>query len=261
MIIKNKSKAKAMISIIGNIKIDFNNKLRVKGLIACLRSLKFLGDKAQIIINIEHGDPELMQLASDELDKVGADNILCASDIALDHLSYGKIYMRLLQHAKYPFIMNFIEDHFCVLDDAEWLEDMLIDMTEHGIDVCKASFHQIEQTSVLNIWGRDKTHWGQYWTMNEPRYADYCRAYGERYFLGVNFITTKEFALKFWNRDCGKTPHGYELARYDPAWEHTVMVPDREILAAVDDGHGEWGSNLLARQDKKFWEIYNSIEV
>lgn len=83
-------------------------------------------------------------------------------------------------------------------------------------------------------------------------YTDYQKYYKSRYYIGVNFITTRKFAERFWNRDCGPRPHEYEVCFYDKEWLHNVMIPSFELMAAVDDPHGEDGSHLLARREDKW---------
>lgn len=248
-----------MISIVGNIKCNESKPERVKMLIACIRSFLFLKDEedCRFVLHLEGASEDLYLMVWAELKHFK--NPCCFIEMGNENLSYGEVYRILLNECPDGFIFNFFEDHFCLLDDKEYLLGLLNHMKENKIDVCKASFHEIEQQSALNVWDKKTTEWGNEWLMNEGNYKGYCIAYGERFFLGVNFITTKEFALKFWNRVAGKTPHGYELPRYSPEWEHTVIIPSREICAAIDDPHGAYNSHLLARNEQKFKDIYDKI--
>lgn len=241
-----------LLDVVGNIKVNESDPERVKYLIACIRSFKFLQGHCRFVLNMEGANGGLMQRIDEELD--GFDYILLSDS----GTSYGDIYCSLLSMCESPFVLNFFEDHFCITDSIDTLTLLLRVMNNLNINVCKASFHQIEQISALNVFDKEICLSGTYWNMDHNNYTAYCRAYGERYFLGVNFLTTRAFALRFWNRSLGPTPHTYELAKYDENWQHRVIVPAFEICAAIDDEHGQHNSHLLARKDKKFWDIYNS---
>lgn len=243
-----------MISIVGNIKIDEKDEARVKYLIACIRSFAFLKGRAEFILSIENSTLEFENMIKKTMTETG----LAWQYFILSRLSYGEKYCHLLTKAKYDFILNFMEDHFCVCDDADKFIAMLQTAQQWHVDIIKATFFQVEQNSIkdANITYFQRNEFGaSFWNMKEE-FAEYCKFYNSRYYIGVNFITTKEFAFKFWNRDCGNRPHEYEIPGFDFAWMHKVMIPSFEVLAAVDDDHGADNSCLLKRNEEKFKEIY-----
>ncbi len=170
---------------------------------------------------------------------------------------YGTVYCQLLEYCTDAFVLNLMEDHFCVMDSVEDMEDILNTMKAEKIDVLKATFHKIEQNSMDNIAGINATG-GLCFNNNEFNFRMYNVHYGKRYYIGCNFITTKSFAHKFWNRKLGQRPHGYEIVDYSFDWEHRVMIPAKEVLASIDDAHGEAGTDLLSRDNEKFKKIYDS---
>lgn len=253
-----------MIDIIGNIKIDENNPQRVKQLIACIRSYAFMADQSSFVLFLEDASGDFRLRIADEIQKCG----FCFWDVFNgDNTAkqYGKAYIPLIEHAsrfkKNDFVLNFMEDHFCMLDNPQLLMHLLGFMKQYKADVCKASFHHVEQNSIGGIKPiSDIPGLGIAFENDQANHTAYCSHYADRYYIGVNFLTTREFALKFWNRQLGPRPHPYEIGNYDPSWQHRCAIPHFEFLTAIEDGHGESGSNLLQRPDaKKFLDIYNGI--
>lgn len=240
-----------MLDIVGNIKIDPANNTRINYLIACLKSWDFFKDHCRIILCIEGADTELIN----RLNKEVPGTYIIPSD---DKLSYGKRYLDILALCVNPFVLNFIEDHFTLLDDAEFMKGMLNCMKEKNVDVLKSSFFQIEQNSCKTLKRFSDTEYGRIFLHDERNHQEYQRHYVSRYYMGVNFITTREFALKFWNRDLGSTPHPYELSSYSREWEYRCMIPSRELQCAVEDNHGEDGSCILMRKEEKWEKIFHT---
>lgn len=249
-----------MIDIIGNIKIDETKPERVKMLIACIRSYAFLKDTGCTInIALHDASKGLHYIVEKEI------NDLRFEQSTIGGLSfssqYGGLYIRLIFNRQNHFVLNFMEDQFMMLDNPNVLMHLIGFMKQYKVDVCKASFYQVEQNSRAGInYIADVPGLAMAYKNNPANHTAYCRYYGDRYYIGVNFLTTRQFALSFWNRQLGPRPHPYELPAYDPAWEHVAAIPGIELQAAIDDDHGEPGSCLLHRPDaKKFWDIYNTL--
>lgn len=211
------------LDIVGLIKL---NPARGKMYDACIHSLYFLGAK----ITIYDG-----------------------------HVAdYGKKYLELMEEGGADYIGWFCEDHFMLLDDAETVTRLLDIMKKTGAEVMKASFHQIEMNSIKGIEPIYEDDLSFVYINSEENHKKYCQYYGNRFYYGCNTIVTRDFAKRFWDRSMGHRPHEYELPKYRDEFRHVVLVPKIEVFASVDDGHGLDGSQLLKREEKKFWKMYGS---
>lgn len=254
-----------MIDIIGFIKVDESKPERINYLMACIRSYKFLanaksdeGVPATITIAMDKPSVELGSVVSKELKDLGF-NEYCSRSIIVNYpkgKSYGAVYNQIIDtYGKNKYIINFMEDQFMVADAVDTLKSVLARMGKWSVQVCKSSFFDIETKCLKSL-----QHDYQPSYLNSQQYHDaFQRPYYKRYWLGVNFITTKEFALKFWGRECGIRPHDYEVEHYTESLLHRVIVPEREIQAAIDDDHGEPNTCLIKRQDKKFLHIMATV--
>lgn len=239
-----------MISIVGNIKI--NNLQRLKYLKTTLWSFELLKEY-QLLLNIDCDCITLDEITT-EVEKIGFNNYQLSNELG----NYGEIYCKLLYLVNSDYVINFFEDHFLLLDDKKQLESILMDMKINKIDVCKSSFWQIEQNSKTTIYKIQKENC--IFINDLSNFNQYQKYYGSRYYIGVNFITTLEFAKRFWNRKFNSNrPHEWEIAKFRKEFEHTCMLPDIEIMCAIDDEHGEIGTSLLERKEDKFWNIYNNL--
>jgi hypothetical protein len=256
-----------MIDIIANIKIDESKPERITGLIACIRSLAFLKDEAKFIFNLQQPSKEIFDMIDAELQALNKNNLLFTFSGGLFSMSgdndYGTNYMFLLNKCESPYVLNFIEDHFCMIDQVETMRGILDLMKQHKVDICKASFFQVEQNSSRNLRMLAETPAAKIFLNNQQNFDWYQHYYGNRFYIGVNFITTREFALKFWNRSLGPRPHEYEMPNYSQEWEHICMIPNIPILESIDDDHGEPGTALLnkANPDSRFVKIYNGAKT
>ena len=241
-----------MISIVGYIKVDESKPERVDYFIASLKSLEFL--KPQFIISLQTPSEELLNKVINALEKTNNSIIEYKTEG-----DYGMRYSELLKSARYQYVMNFIEDHFCVCDDIKYINSCLDKMEEYKVDICKATFNKIELNSISTIKPIYSDDSFFVFDNNHSNHIEYQKYYGSRYYIGVNFITTKQFAKRFWSRHLGKRPHEYEIAAYDESWRHECIVPKKEILCAIDDSHGEIGTELISRENKKFKKIYDSV--
>lgn len=239
-----------MISIVGNIKI--NDLQRLKYLKATLWSFELLKEY-QLLLNIDCDCITLDEITT-EVEKIGFKNYQLSNESG----NYGEIYCKLLYLVKSDYVINFFEDHFLLLDDKKQLESILMDMKINKVDVCKSSFWQIEQNSKTTIYKIQKENC--IFINDLSNFNQYQKYYGSRYYLGTNFITTLEFAKRFWNRKFNSNrPHEWEIAKFSKEFEYICMLPDIEIMCAIDDEHGEIGTSLLERKEYKFWNIYNNL--
>lgn len=245
-----------MLDIVGNIKIDESKPERVKMLIACIRSLYFLKDSGvAFYLNLDGASPELQVKVAENLEPFKERHLSTFSG------NYGEVYLKLIDKGDNPFILNFIEDHFCVLDDAEVMRELLREMYLNKCELMKASFFHVEQNSskYLNCFRYD--NYGKWYLNDLPNFRLYSHFYSSRYYIGVNFITSRKFALRFWDRPISSNrPHDWEIAGYDRSLIHSVLIPKFEVLAAIDDCHGEEGSCLFKRNEPKFQKIWSEIK-
>lgn len=253
-----------MIDIIGNIKLDESKPERIDQLIACITSYTFLGPyNANLYVRINLPSPQLAEQISKwngGLKSIGRNWKMTIGNDATD---YGPAYvdmMKLMENPN-PFVLNFMEDQFMMLDNPNTLMHLIGFMKQYKADVCKASFHQVEQNSIGGITPiADVPGLAMVFDNRPANHVAYCSHYQDRYYIGCNFLTTREFALKFWGRPLGPKPHPYEISEWEAAWQHRCVIPHFEIQAAIDDDHGEPNSCLLKRPDaKKFWDMYNLI--
>lgn len=234
-----------MISIVGNIKIT--DHTRLKYLYVTLKSYEFLIDAgAELILNIDTQFP--LYSAYEKLPNV---------TFTYDKGNYGKIYTGLLERVSNDYVLNFMEDQFMVMDSAYNLGWIIETMRQNKVDVCKASFFEVEQNSSHNFTAHNQ--YGTIFYNTEHNHNRYQNFYGSRYYIGCNFLTTKEFALKFWSREFNSSrPHEWEIAKYSKEWEHIAMIPNIPIQASIDDDHGAEGSCLLKSDNPKFNKLFHT---
>jgi hypothetical protein len=231
---------------------------RLHYLLCTLHSFKFIKYQCEVFLNFEGCSPRVQQIIQHEFNEIGFQGGV--SFITGNY--YGHMYTYLLEQCKNEYILNFMEDHFCVLKDPQDIFGLLKWMEITGADVLKASFFEIEQNSIKPFIQYKNANYGTVFNNSPENFKAYCRHYGKRYYIGVNFITTKAFAEKFWRREFESSrPHEWEIVDYDPAFLHTVMVPNRPVLVAIDDDHGEQGTALVNKlpQNDKFFLIYNIV--
>lgn len=245
------------IDIIGCIKIDETRADRIKMLLASIRSLAFMKDNCKFSLLMEGASYKFQSTVRAVLTECGFNFTLFGAGFG----SYGKSCSVMLKSCSAPYVMTFLEDHFCVLNDLYQMQDIVDTMKKYKVDILRTSFHEVEMKSLSNIEGffiNGPT--GIIYDNHILAHKQYEKHYGHRYFISVHFLTTREFAKKFWSQDAGVRPHEYEVKKFVPEWEHRVMIPRHELLASIDDGHGEEDSCLLHRPDEnRFWDIYNKL--
>jgi hypothetical protein len=256
-----------MTGIVGNIKIDETKPERVLYLLACIRSYAFLKDVCGFYLNLENPSSELFHLVTTELKKCGFKYVLTTGIFN----NYGEAYCFLLRGIKDKLtevngipqpglIFNFMEDQFLLMNSVEEVAEIENTMLRYKIDVCMCGFNAVEKNSAQGLTHYSVTPAGIVYTNQIECYTEFCKFYGARYYLGVNFITTISFAIKFWSRDCGPRPHEYEISFYDANFLHNVLIPKKEIQVAIDDDHGADNSCLLKRKEEKWEKIIREIK-
>jgi hypothetical protein len=249
------------LDIIGNIKLDETKPERIRYCLACIESLLFLRNHCKFILNLDSPSPELFKQILNKLRACRFDFDLMETKAELNQ-NYGEKYCFLLGESNADYILNFHEDHFTVCNDLTEMSRLLKASKNFNASVIRCSFNAIEKRSCANIKsiynGNDLCVFEMNWE-NFPkfRYNEY-----QRYFWGTNAILTKEFAQKIWDRKFNSLrPHEWEISGYNEELKHICVVPQFEIQASIDDPHGEENSHLLARQEHKFWTIYNNIKI
>lgn len=247
-----------MIDIVGLIKIDETQPERVNYLIASIRSYAFLRGHCTFTLGLETPSVELLKKISDEAAAIDPDWKVLEME---DKGSYGQRYLTLLLHGKNQFVINFMEDQFMLLDDLVTMQRILAEMDVCCADVCKSSFFTIEQNSSRGIVSVFNNGIGKTFLNDATNHFHNQKRYGKRFYLGVNFITTMKFALKFWDRPSHASgrPHEYEIGSYLPEWEHRCLIPNIEIQAAIEDDHGEPATCMLKRQEQKWLKIWSEM--
>jgi hypothetical protein len=249
-----------MLTICGNIKIDQENKERSKYLLATLHSLLPIKHLCQIVLHIEDAEPNLYSIVYNFLSNNRFDFCLSRSyNSTNSNTTYGEKYVNLLQDCNGDYILNFFEDHYLMCRPVDII-CLLETMNSNGVDICKTSFFQIEQNSSKTLRLSHENQCGKVFVNDEFNFKEYQRYYKSRYYIGVNFLTTKDFALRFWNRKIDARPHKYEVINYLPEYNHVCMIPNIEITASIDDPHGEEGTDLLTRKEIRFIESYKKAE-
>lgn len=246
-----------MIDIVANLKIDESKPERFDYFLACIKSLDYLkkDSGAKFIFNLEGISENLLNRTNDLFNSMNVNYSLTKISLG----DYGTTYTSLLKLGTNPYVMNFIEDHFSMISTIEDLQAILERMKKNEIEICKGTFFHIEQNSSRTLRLFNEDSYGKYFVNDIFNHNEYQRYYGKRYYIGVNFITTRLFAERFWNRKLSKRPHEHEVVNFNEEWFHNCMIPNIEILCAIDDNHGENGTRLLDRKDERFWRIYNSI--
>lgn len=263
------------VDVIGHLKVNEANLDRVKALIATIRSIRTIQGYCHVIINLESPSDRLYNLIKTELEWFGYDPNNGRPNFELTTSktgeSYGRIYCGLLAKTENKYVVNLIEDHFLVIDRHEHFNSIIDTAAAYHVDVIHSSFHVIEKNSSKTVQMIKRgdvanKHSGDViFVHDEANHREYCKFYELRYHLGVNWITTKNFAFRFWNRyyepKAILRPHEYEEKYYKEEFKHIAMIPNIEIFASIDDDHGEENTSLLKRKENKFWEIYNSITL
>lgn len=240
------------IAIIGVIKVDETKPDRLAFLLACIRSYAFLKE-AGIYLMLESPSPLLINAVREQIIDIGFADWYIGGTHRVPSLTYGDEYTMLLAMTQADFVINFMEDQFMLIDDRDWFFEMLQYCYRRKVDVIKSSFLQVEKFSVANCAVAETSEYGQLFFNDQANHLAWQKHYGRRFYIGVNFITSLEFAKKFWGRDiASKRPHEYEIEQYDPAFQHLALVPARELQCAIDDDHGAPDSALMYRAEPKF---------
>lgn len=231
-----------MLSLIGNIKITSN--IRFQYLLCVIKSFYFAKD---IIKNIHINIENLNNIDKNTLDKT----LQHFKEYQLYNQSgnFGNIYSSLINKINTRYFWHFEEDHFCILDDTNTLENIL----KLDFDLCRSSFYYIEKKCSKEIKPIKESKYGNIYIMTKENWQQFSKPYGDRYYIGNNSIFNLEFGKKYWSRKIdGSRPHVFEVPSYNKNLEHTMFIPNQELLCAIDDNHGEPKSCLLERNNDKF---------
>lgn len=247
-----------MIDIVGCIKLDTTKPERLTYLIACIRSLYEFKSISSFILSLHNDEPVLYDIIRTEL-RCFENHVLVKGD---NNISYGDEMLRLIAMGNHNnnFVLNFMEDHF-TLCSAQQLFEFCSHMQLLNAQVCRCTFNEIEYKCAANVKDAHVDDLGIVYEHNAQTHIEFQKPYGTRYFLGVNFITTKQFAQHFWARQLGSKPHYYELPLPVEYYFHTCFVPSKPIQAAIDDDHGEPGSSLLSSNNALFKSVLDSINI
>lgn len=249
-----------MMDILGYMRINESDPQRVKYLIACIRSYSFLKNSGRMVLMLDRPSDALFNKVLEECHLSFPNSAVIRS---IPEKNYGDNYCDMMtEYSSSKFICNFMEDQFMVMDDPNRMASILQTMNRLNVDVLKSSFHKVELNSSYTLKGQP-TQNGIVFENNHENHTEYQKHYKERFYIGVNFITTREFAYKVWLRFHGwggfEKPHPYEVGVYDELYKHTCMIPYEEVQAAIDDDHGEEGTCLVKRDHPKFNLIMSQI--
>ena len=167
-----------MIDIIGNIKVDENNPDRVRYLLASIKSLEFLKEKGKFALFMEYPSRELCALVKGMLNECGFHYAFIPSqsyEKKFSKMDYGEIHrMMIALEGSNRYYLNFEEDHFCVLDDAEYMQRVIEVAAQTNTDLIKATFHEVETISAKYMYANaDNWEIGKTWRQDPKRFTDY----------------------------------------------------------------------------------------
>jgi len=248
-----------MIDIIGNIKLNKENRIRY--FFYSLKSLSFI-ENSKFYINIDN--------KLDESEKGIILNVIekCNIDIDLSFNEntdkvYSTNYLSLLNKSNNEYIFHFEEDHFCVLNDQIKFNDLINDCKINNVDVLRLTYFNITRILNENINFEKETDNMKITPYNFETYSKACQSeLGHTYYLGTNNIFKREFAYKFWNRNIhSSSPHSYELSQYNNDFLHLLGIPKFEILRAIDSDHGLSNTCIInGNNNNKFDFIKKTID-
>lgn len=237
-----------MLDIIGNIKLKSTTnetiEERLNYLLMVIDGFSYLSKDSKIYLNVDNS--EYIDIIKNNLIKNNFDFELTNETDYFDN-----IYINFLQKSDKKYIQHFEEDHISICDDINYINKILKLSNEYNVDLIKATFYQLEINSHSNVPPIYEDDLCKIMRMNLTNY-NIINKIEKRFYIGTNCIFNKEFAIKFWSRDLKSySPHPYEIRSYDIFYEHTLMVPKKEILCAFNDDHGILNSCYLKRKDIK----------
>lgn len=238
------------ISIIGNIKID--NPTRFSYLLSSIESLLFLNDSIdKFMLNIESIDQDSLRYIA-YLDK-----LRCKFNsfvLTYENDYYDKVYNKMLDVVKTKYFLHFEEDHFCVIDDTDFIDKLL----NFDFQVMPVSFFYLchKRFKVLQPFYEDQ--FCKIFDISKVNYDILINA-NKQYFIGNNAIFNIDFGKRYWSRKNNKNrPHNFEMKPFKSDFIHKKLLPKKEILCSIDDRHKIPKSELLKRDNDKFNKIYHN---
>lgn len=242
-----------MIDIIGNIKLNESNPLRVQYFVATLQSMQPLfkmGSSAYLVIETP---TEKLSRLLERLTQIYPLTLIPPGKQPYGHNMCTAISTSIAANMERKNYIQFEEDHFFELSDMAFMLELVSYMNSNSVDVCRASFHKIEVESQRGVLeNKTISEAGYCFEMNYQNHRAFQHPW-PRFYMGTNCIFNKQFALKFWNRP-GTRPHEYELSDYSENFKHKLIIPKKEILKSIDDDHGLLGSSMLLSPSPKFKE-------
>lgn len=238
-----------MIDVIGNIKINENDRQRLMYFISSYLSLDILHHAGgRILLCIDEPTRRLINLLTILNDEIPF--IPISPESTWGGVITKAITRTMLRHDGPDFYLQFEEDHFFQCNDIKFMAELLSYMKMNQVDVCRASFHPIEFESQR--WVNDKviSDAGYCFDMTWKNHQEFQKKW-PRYFIGTNCIFSKSFASRLFDR-AGTRPHDYEFGAYNDAFRHRVIVPRKELLRSLDDDHGLMGSSMLLKPTDKY---------
>lgn len=237
-----------MLDIVGNIKlkatIDESIVERLNYLLMVIDSFSYLSKSSKIYLNVDNS--EYINIIKNDLIKNNFD-----FELTNETDYFNKTYVDFLQKSDKKYIQHFEEDHISICNDINYINKILRLGDKYGVDLIKSTFYQLEIDSHFNVTPIYEDSLCKIMRMDLTNYT-IINKMKKRFYIGTNCIFNKEFAIKFWNRDLKSyTPHPYEIREYNTFYEHTLMVPKKEILCALNDDHGVLNNCYLKRKDIK----------
>lgn len=234
-----------MLDIVGNIKLkqtsDETIEERLNYLLMVIDSFSYLSKSSKIYLNVDN---------SKYIDIIKKNLIRNNFNFELTNETnyFNNIYVSFLQKSDKKYIQHFEEDHISICDDINYINKILKLGDKYSVDLIKSTFYQLEINSYFNVTPIYEDGLCKIMRMSLVNY----HKLEKRFYIGTNCIFTKDFAIKFWDRPLKSyTPHPYEIREYDIFYEHTLMVPKKEILCALNDDHGLPNSCYLKRNLEK----------
>jgi len=240
-----------MFDLIGNVKIT--NETRLSYLLATIKSFLFVKDNIGFYLNVD---------CKDEYKDSVRDAILNypIHSTSFKTGRFGDIYCDLINKGKNNYIFHFEEDHFCTCDNTLSMITLLHIAKNYNVDIIKATFFELEQKIYQNIDGSDTKSGTIY--RNTPDIFNRSQRFYRRFYIGVNCIFERGFALRYWGRDADTPkPHSFEIRTFDKEFEHNLMIPNFEILTSIDDNHGVPNTCLLDNPNGKWNKIYQPVKT
>lgn len=258
-----------MLTAISNVKIDESNSEQILDFLCCLKSIQPIDTITETIINIEDPSDSFFN----NVEKFVRTNLKNATVFCYGkktHNSFGEICVELINHLseKTKYVTMVESDHFCLVDSMNPLsKEFLYLMERYSVDVVRASFNKIENTSADGVENLlYENHLCRIFEMNEENYLKFQHKY-PRYYIGTNCIFKKDFATKLFSQNVQNhphfsphKPHAFEIPLYSESFKHVVLIPKFEFFSPMlDENHGESNISIKLRKPEHYSKALASI--